>query len=448
MSDALNRSFVDRKGNSLNESSYQLTECVIKNNNGELSDIRNMVAFIKIHENIFSPTLVFEIGIRDEVNFLEDFGIVGNEQIKLSIETKTMDLEKNITFSLRTQKYHDYARSADDNQTQAYVLIAVSTHAYIAPLKLISRTVDGSHDKLIGDIFRGDLFTPIVVKGKMNTRFRGNINIQNPIKACQKILETAADVNQTPYFLYQDLSSNVYLSPLSFINDREENPVYRTFRNDKITTTASSSKYNHFERSGQILKITSNIGLSPSLQAKKGAFASEHRYINISKKTSYDVRFEYETQVDPNNTTSKMLPRISGANTNDPDVEEPLNKIRESNVEYHFVNETAYQTNNGESVTIGQMNYEQKHISDAYIANYDACSHKFEVMGDTLLNPGRTIQLLFPKSTATEAAGTDNYDRVLSGDYLIFSTIHTFMDGTHTTEVVAKTDSIQITETL
>jgi len=448
MSDKFNRSFVDEKGNSFNESSYQLTNCIITNNDGQVADIRNMVGFIKIHESLFAASLVVEIGIRDEVNFLEDFGIVGNEKIKLSIETKVLDIEKNIDLSLRTQKYHDYARSADDNQTQAYVLIAVSEHAYIAPLKLISRTVYGSHDKLIGDIFRGDLFTPLVVNGKMNTKFRGNINIQNPIKACQKILESAADVNQTPYFLYQDLSTNIYLSPLSFINDREENPVYRTYKNDKQLRSSSDSKANYIERSSQILKISSNIGLSPSLQAKKGAFASEHRYININKKTSYDVKFEYETQIDPNNTTSKLLPRISGANTNDPDVEEPLNKIRESNVEYHFVNENAYQTNNGESLTIGQMNYEQKHISDAYIANYDACSHKFEVMGDTLLNPGRTIQILFPKSTSPEVAGTDNYDRLLSGDYLIFSTLHTFMDGTHTTEVVAKTDSIRPTETL
>ena len=84
------------------------------------------------------------------------------------------------------------------------------------------------------------------------------------------------------------------------------------------------------------------------------------------------------------------------------------------------------------------------------MANYDACSHKFEVMGDPLLNPGRTIQLLFPKSTSPEALKNRNdiYDKVLSGDYLIFSTMHTFMDGTHTTEVVAKTDSIKPTENL
>jgi hypothetical protein len=448
MSDKFNRSFVDEKGNSLNESSYQLTNCVITNNDGEVSDIRNMVGFIKIHESLFAPSLVVEIGIRDEVNFLEDFGIVGNEKIKLSIETKILNIEKNINLTLRTQKYHDYARSADDNQTQAYVLIAVSEHAYIAPLKLITRSVDGSHDKLVSDIFRGDLFTPITVNGKANTRFKGNISIQNPIKACQKILESAADVNQTPYFLYQDLSTNVYLSPLSFINDREKNPVYRTYRNDKQSRSDSGSSGNYIERSSQILKISSNIGLSPSLQAKKGAFASEHRYINLSRKTSYSVKFDMNKQIDVNNTTSKKLPKVSKANVNDIDVDEGLESIKEANVQYHFVNETAYQTSNGESVTIGQMNYEQKHVSDAYIANYDACSHSFEVMGDILLNPGRTIKILFPKSTSPEAAGTDNYDRVLSGDYLIFSTLHTFMDGTHKTEVVAKTDSIQSTETL
>lgn len=456
MSDKFNRSFVDEKGNSFNESSYQLTNCIITNNNGQVADIRNMVGFIKIHESLFAASLVVEIGIRDEVNFLEDFSIVGNEKIKLSIETKVLDIEKNIDLSLRTQKYHDYARSADDNQTQAYVLIAVSEHAYIAPLKLISRTVSGSHDKLIGDIFRGDLFTPLVVNGKMNTKFKGNINIQNPIKACQKILESAADVNQTPYFLYQDLSTNIYLSPLSFINDREENPVYRTYRNDKQLRSSSDSKANYIERSSQILKISSNIGLSPSLQAKKGAFASEHRYINLSKKSYEVVKFNLNRDIDPLYTTSKQLPQVSKANPDDNESEKTLDLISEANVKYHFVNDSSFSNDLAigwlkspkNPFTIGQLDREQKHISDAYIANYDACSHKFEVMGDTLLNPGRTIKILFPKSTSPEVAGTDNYDRVLSGDYLIFSTLHTFMDGTHTTEVVAKTDSIRPTETL
>lgn len=506
MSDKLNRSYVDEKGNSFNESSYELLECIITNVDSDSADIRNMVGFIKIHESLFAPSIVAEIGIRDEVNFLEEFSIIGNEKIKLSIKTKALGIENVIEFSLRAQKYHDYARSANDNQTQAYVLVAISEYAYVAPLKIItySNEIPESHDKIIAKIFKRDLNTPLVVKGKMASTYKGNLNLQNPIKACQKLVESAFDFNQTPYFLYQDLSSNVYLSPLSFINDREENKVYRTFNNDKQLRSDPDSKINYFERSSQILKISSNIGLSPSLQAKKGAFASEHRYINLSKKEWYApvaqyqrpdvgapsraasmaglgsrnrVQLNLDIDIKPEHTTSKQLPRVGTAPITG-DTEEPLTNASQARVQYHFVNDTAQQVGNmtGDAFklmsqmfeasplgfvfdtinemikesSMGQLSKLQKHRSEAYMANYDACSHKFEVMGDPLLNPGRTIQLLFPKSTSPEVLKNRNdiYDKVLSGDYLIFSTMHTFMDGTHTTEVVAKTDSIQPTENL
>lgn len=489
MSDKLNRSYVDEKGNSFNESSYELLECIITNVDGDSADIRNMVGFIKIHESLFAPSIVAEIGIRDEVNFLEEFSIIGNEKIKLSIKTKALGIENVIEFSLRAQKYHDYARSANDNQTQAYVLVAISEYAYVAPLKIItySNEIPESHDKIIAKIFKRDLNTPLVVKGKMASTYKGNLNLQNPIKACQKLVESAFDFNQTPYFLYQDLSSNVYLSPLSFINDREENKVYRTFNNDKQLRSDPDSKINYFERSSQILKISSNIGLSPSLQAKKGAFASEHRYINLSKKEWYTpsgqygagnrVKLNLELDIKPEHTTAKQLPRVGTAPITG-DTEEPLTEASQARVQYHFVNDSAQEVSSvGMSAleafaatfeesgfglmfdtinemikesSMGQLSKLQKHRSEAYMANYDACSHKFEVMGDPLLNPGRTIQLLFPKSTSPEVLKNRNdiYDKVLSGDYLIFSTMHTFMDGTHTTEVVAKTDSIQPTENL
>jgi len=489
MSDKLNRSYVDEKGNSFNESSYELLECIITNVDGDSADIRNMVGFIKIHESLFAPSIVAEIGIRDEVNFLEEFSIIGNEKIKLSIKTKALGIENVIEFSLRAQKYHDYARSANDNQTQAYVLVAISEYAYVAPLKIItySNEMVEPHDKIIAKIFKRDLNTPLVVKGNMASTYKGNLNLQNPIKACQKLVESAFDFNQTPYFLYQDLSSNVYLSPLSFINDREENKVYRTFNNDKQLRSDPDSKINYFERSSQILKISSNIGLSPSLQAKKGAFASEHRYINLSKKEWYApagqygagnrVKLNLELDIKPEHTTSKQLPRVGTAPITG-DTEEPLTNASQARVQYHFVNDSAQEVSSlGMSAledlaatfeksgfglvfdtinemikesSMGQLSKLQKHRSEAYMANYDACSHKFEVMGDPLLNPGRTIQLLFPKSTSPEVLKNRNdiYDKVLSGDYLIFSTMHTFMDGTHTTEVVAKTDSIQPTENL
>ena len=454
MSDKFNSSTVDEKGNSITDSSYQLALCIIENVDGDARDISSMVGYIKIHESIFAPALVCEIGIRDEANFLEEFNITGNEIIHIEIETKSFDIENTLSYTFNVQRYNDYARNAENSQVQAYTLVAVSEHAYIAPLKTISRTISGTSTSIIERIMKDDLnVSKFITFGKCSTQFDGNINISNPLKAAMSVVNTAADINRTPYFLYQDLSGFVRLASLSYINDRDENPVYKTFVNKQKLVTTPNTHANYLERSTQMLKVNSNIGLAPSLQAKKGAFASENRYIDIASKTYRKHIFEASNVLKSEHSTSKKvaLQSQSVKNKRESEAGSPLNKIPQANIAYHYVNRSSY---NGPK-NMNEIAEEQSHISRAYISNYDACSHSFTVMGDVFLNPGRTIALHFPKATDpmiykeyTGKSDTEQYDLMLSGQYLIFSASHTFQDGVHSTELVCKTDSLKPETTL
>ena len=454
MSDKFNRGVADEKGNSIANSTYKLPLCIIENVNGDSRDISSMVGYIKIHESIFAASLVCEVGIRDESNFLEEFNITGNEILHIEIDTKSFDFENTLSYKFYVQEYNDYARNAENTQVQAYTLVAVSEHAYIAPLKTISRKISGTNSSIIERIMKDDLnVSKFVTFGKCGTQFDGNINISNPLKAAMSVLDTAADINRTPYFLYQDLSGFVQLTPLSHINDRNESPIYKTFVSKKKLITTPNTHANYLERSTQMLKVNSNIGLAPSLQAKKGAFASENRYIDIAKKTYRKHIFDASKVLKSEHSTSKkdVTYGQSVKNKRESETGSPLNKIPQANIAYHYVNRSAY---NGPK-NMNELAEEQAHISRAYISNYDACSHSFTVMGDFFLNPGRTISLHFPKATDpliykgyTGKSDTEQFDLMLSGQYLIFSCVHTFQDGVHETELVAKTDSLQPETTL
>lgn len=449
MNNKLNSGYVDDKGNSLKNSAYDLSRCIMTNVDGDKRDIRNMVGDMSITENIFSPTLVLQLGIRDESNFIEEFNITGSETLDIEIITKAGDIERVLTFLFYVQVYDDYARSANDNQVQAYTLVAVSEHAYIAPLKTISRVVEGTNTSLIQSIFEDDLnIEGFIVEGTCGTQVKKNINISNPIIAAEQLLSSAADINRTPYFLYQDISASMNLRSLSAINDRDQNPVYKTFRNTKTIKDTSGTGIEYYERSTQMTKVISNIGLSPSSQAKSGAFASENRYIDISSKTYRTKIFDASLELDAQYTTSKGLNHFDqklktrGVN----EEENPLTRIPQANTNYQYVNPDSYSN----AMSTSELDEQQSHISRAYIAGYDTCAHSFTVMGDTFLNPGRTIELLFPKATDpiiykkyTGKSDTDQYDKTLSGDYLIFSAVHRFVAGVHTTELIAKTDSLK-----
>ena len=454
MSDKFNRGVADEKGNSIANSTYKLPLCIIENVNGDTRDISSMVGYIKIHESIFAASLVCEVGIRDESNSLEEFNITGNEILHIEIDTKSFDFENTLSYKFYVQEFNDYARNAENTQVQAYTLVAVSEHAYIAPLKTISRKISGTNSSIIERIMKDDLnVSKFAAFGKCGTQFDGNINISNPLKAAMSVLDTAADINRTPYFLYQDLSGFVQLAPLSHINDRDENPIYKTFVSKQKLITTPNTHANYLERSTQMLKVNSNIGLAPSLQAKKGAFASENRYIDIAKKTYRKHIFDASKVLKSEHSTSKKDVTYGQVvkNKRESETGSPLNKIPQANIAYHYVNRSAY---NGPK-NMNELAEEQAHISRAYISNYDACSHSFTVMGDVFLNPGRTVSLHFPKATDpliykgyTGKSDTEVFDLMLSGQYLIFSCVHTFKDGVHETELVAKTDSLQPETTL
>tara|TARA_Y100001937_G_scaffold7432_1_gene9466 strand:- start:125 stop:1489 length:1365 start_codon:yes stop_codon:yes gene_type:complete len=454
MSDKFNRGVADEKGNSIANSTYKLPQCIIENVDGDSRDISSMVGYIKIHESIFATSLVCEVGIRDESNFLEEFNITGNEILHIEIDTKSFDFEYTLSYKFYVQEYNDYARNSENTQVQAYTLVAVSEHAYIAPLKTISRKISGTNSSIIERIMKDDLnVSKFAAFGKCGTQFDGNINISNPLKAAMSVLDTAADINRTPYFLYQDLSGFVQLTPLSYINDRNESPIYKTFVSKKKLITTPNTHANYLERSTQMLKVNSNIGLAPTLQAKKGAFASENRYIDIAKKTYRKHIFDASKVLKSEHSTSKkdVTYGQSVKNKRESETGSPLNKIPQANIAYHYVNRSAY---NGPK-NMNELAEEQAHISRAYISNYDACSHSFTVMGDVFLNPGRTVSLHFPKATDpliykgyTGKSDTEVFDLMLSGQYLIFSCAHTFQDGVHETEIIAKTDSLQPETTL
>ena len=456
----------DHKGSPLNHSTYEVTGCVftkgVEFGPDFNADIRPILKYIKIHENIFSPFVTCELGIRDDLNFLEEFDIRGNETILLELTVQSYNYSvRTVTLELFVKEYSDYHRDGKDSQTQTYIITAIPYHAYIAPLLKISRSDNETlSTEIIRKILTNDLNVAedsIYEAGRIEgnstciTRFKKTIAWTNPLKEAVNVANTALDDKRTPFLFYQILPSalesttraaSIMLTPLSYLTDREKNPVYKTFTvKAGHKTDRSSSQDNYLERSTTIEKVSSNINISPLRMSKKGVFSRTVHAINIGSKSHKRNRFEQNSLNSDYMTSKKIdedssrLPSIAANSTQLKSFEDAENTI----IDYEFSSENIY---NGPS-TFTKGVIQAKAVNEAYINAYDTCTHSFTVLGDTLLNPGRTIRLLFPKAMSPTANKiTDFYDRLLSGDYMIFSTVHTFMDGKYSTEVVAKTDGL------
>lgn len=441
----LNRSYSDSKGNSLRATSYEMHAVDITNASGMTRDIRNMVGFTKIHEGLLENTLVLEMGIRDEVNFFEEFGISGNEYIDLKISVTALDVVQEINLRFYIVTYEDFVKGKDQ-QVQVYTFTAVSEFAYIAPLKNISRFVSGSTVSTIKRIFMDDLnWKKILIEGNCQSSFDGIINICNPLEAVDTVLTQTFDDKNTPFLCFQRLNGFVTLASLS---DLASQDVYKEFIQKSELESNPNTPEEFYERSTQMKNLSSKISLSPSYQATDGVYASENRYIDIGTKTFRSHIFDAAKHLKAENTTSKRLALSDSAAVSDKrrsETAEGFNRIPSARINTCVVNRHAY---NGFS-NIADLREKQQHLSNAYLYSYDVCTHTFEVEGDPLLNPGRICKLLFPKATDpaiykeyTDKSITETYDTVLSGNYMIFDAIHNFVDGKYTTELTMKTDSL------
>jgi hypothetical protein len=441
----LSRTYADSNGNSTKATSYELLAVDITNSQGETRDIRNMVGFTKIHEGLLDDTLVLEMGVRDEVNFFEEFRISGNETIDLEISVTALDVRQTIAHRFYIATYEDFIKGKDQ-QVQVYTFTAVSEFAYIAPLKTISRYVSGSIDSTIERIYKDDLnWNKFIVEGKCQASFDGIINISNPLEAVDTILQQGYDENNTPFLCFQRLSGFVTLASLSSLVNE---PVYKEFIQKSELESNPNTPEEFYERSTQMTNVTSKINLAPSYQATDGVYASENRYIDIATKTYRNHIFNAEKHLKAENTTSKRLSFVDSSTVADKRRSETavaFNLIPGAKINTSVVNRHAF---NG-FTNIAELREQQQHISNAYLSSYDICTHNCEVMGDLLLNPGRICTLLFPKATDptiykeyTDKSITETYDTVLSGDYMIFDAVHSFVDGKYTTELTFKTDSL------
>ena len=441
----LTRTYGDSKGNSTKNSSYELIAANITNNKGDTKDIRNMVGFMKIHEGLLNPSMILEMGIRDEVNFFEEFGISGNEYIDLEINTTALDVVQEIRLRFFIATYQDFIKGKDQ-QVQVYTLTGVSEFAYVAPLKTISRHVSGAVTSIIERIFRDDMnWEKIDILGNCQSSYDGIIPISNPLSAALRILERGFDAKNTPFLCFQSLSGRVSLASLSELTAQ---PVYKEFIQKSELESNPNTPEEYFERSTQMQNLASKISLAPTYQATDGIYASENRYIDVATKTYRSHIFDASKHLRPDNTTSKRLVFEDSSLVSDKrrsETASPLNKIPGAKINVSVVNRASY----GGFQNLAELLEKNKHLSNAYISSYDICTHKFSVFGDPLLNPGRICKLLFPKATDpatykefTDKSITETYDTVLSGNYMIFNTVHNFSEGKYNTELTLKTDAL------
>ena len=198
--------------------------------------------------------------------------------------------------------------------------------------------------------------------------------------------------------------------------------------------------------------IESNIKLSKVEQSKSGAYTSENYSLDYSTKTYNSNIYTY----DPEKTESlEVSTTLSDKFVFSNGVDTPVQGAKDftsAHIEYIPINSGAYLDGVESTEDSGQLYTDLTEKAIAKLNSYRSLSnntsHDIRLHGDLQLNPGRVIQLLFPKALDPdilkeylETDDTDVYDKTLSGKYFIAAVEHTFEGGEYYVNCRVKRDS-------
>lgn len=452
-------SILSKDGKSIQPQAFKLNSATLINFSGEEIGIANMLSQIKIRESIFLPTLIMEITLKDTINFLEMYQLSGQEKIILDFERTPIHDPKQsqrIQLEFYVTEYSAFAKSPTNASVQGYTMKGISSYAYNSKFIKISRSYSNNSSAEISKILRNDLFyNNFVLNGTDATTHTGIINIQEPLSAIEYLRKAAFDNKSAPFFFYQTLQGLVNLSSLSWLNDKEQNPVYNDYVFLKGYHAAPFSPDDYIERASRILDTKSNLEMSKIFQATGGGYASNNFVLDIKSKTYVNKIYDYEaksnTVLRNNNLADVNRKPYSADFKIGRDNSTALNKLPEAHQEFIATNTGAYAGQRGYNSDMA----ENIEALNSYMALMNTVAQTISLCGDFNLNAGRKIGLIYPKAIegkAYKAINPDAYtadqkDRLNSGTYLITSAIHTFEFGReggdeHYTNLEVRKDTI------
>lgn len=415
---------------------YSIRTITLTNHHGKTADIQNIITDFTITESLYTSALIFRANVKDVVNFIEEYEIIGQERINVRLgrqDFNSLDpVEVNLDFIV--SEYPTFGRGGQQN-TQVFTITAISPHAFISKLKSISRGITGVVSDEIRKILHLDLCVDKMSPfDKSSGRFQGVIPISHPLDAAHWLLRHAFDTSGKPMFLHETLRDGMRLDSLSKLISDKTNSVYRTFYDHPVFNSLPSSERDYKQRQERIYDITSEFKLSKILlMTSGGAFASKTTLVDIGTKSIETKIYDYAKEFNPKNSlegystlSDKFIVKLEN-----PNMTKKLNECSSGFQRNVPVNALAYHSNvpNYHGLTssiIAKLGAE--------IENFDTFVHDLTVAGDFNLSAGKKIRLRIPKpidfsalDRNTITGPTDDiYDRLISGNYIITGVIHSF----------------------
>ena len=441
------------KSNPGEPGAFQMT-IIIHSSNGKTMDITQMVDSFTVTESIFQQAMIAELSVVDGINLFEDLNITGNEKIQIALRKQ---LDPDAQYSVLQSDWYIidiplFARPKPD--TQVYTFRCVSPFGLVSKMRRVEHVLKGSSTDIIKRLYEevgiatadtqledyndymnsGDVKKLLVA----DTQSVGTMTYV-PTKptysdALQQMLSKTVGPNGAPFFAYETFLNGQHV--LNSYNKMITTPQVSNYNQSFFYTQDAQTEFSFEEKRQRILEISSNLGFSPYKGFRDGSYVTRTHIIDWATK-QYQIQ-DFNAFRDTGNE-SRMAPdlvmhpefSVSGVDyTNTPD----------THALYYSTNIQARSDKDEVNIHAHMPSVGAQRRS--IISNLSQIEHIVKLHGDPRLIPGMQVGLTIPKAGYAEIVNEGAFDELLSGRYLIVSSIHTFDNDGYTTKIKVVRDSI------
>lgn len=398
-------------------SDYSISTIAIITSDGTVVDITTLVLELDLYEDIFSPAMTGSIRIGEALDLPSSMNFHGNEFVVLNIDKPSLGIPINRSF--RIYKLSDRELGVT---LQNYTLHFCSEELFLSTQNLISKSYKGMRiDQMVNDILVNQLK---VKPNKIGTieQTSGIFDIivprLQPLEAIQWLRPKGYDTNKHLWFFFENRDGFNFQSYESLITV----PIYCTYYRNVKTEVAPDKNINSFN----YVKVVQDFDVFKSM--RMGSFSSSLITYDYLARERVDLNFN-SAQIPTDQTLNGNLPANGLQNR--------LGKSFFTNNQ----NMVKYVLHMDSDPSQNPINYKKWLAQNALkLGQLHSTKVVIVVPGDVLLKVGRVIELVIPKMQSQTQ--TTLNDPIRSGNYLITSVHHKFIQSNFNTIIECINDTV------
>lgn len=392
-----------------------IEKLVITTSAGKYQDITNQVIGIQIFEDIFSPFITGSIVIKDSLDLVNMFPLIGEERLDMKISTPTLTTG-NMDYKFAVTKMTN--RTMIGDRSVGYELHFISIESVVDVNAKISKTYSGNCSDIVKSLLTDSMFglesekTHIVEETSNRTKYTSNY--WSVIKNINFMADTAVNKNYSPSFVFFENRNGFNFVSLETLY---ENDIYQEFVYDNYIRDVKSngnSSRNVIEDYRRIRSIKIPVSFDYIKRNREGLYGSRMYTYDITTKRAADITYNmfdnYASEKHLNDNPVVSTKATYAYNSNILNIP----KCADSYTNYGDVTNTK---------TI------QKRLS--LMAQINSNKIEITVPGRCDYTVGMKVKLKLNKIEPIKSEDSDIEDKLLSGNYIVSAINHVIDRITH-----------------